>query len=68
MSKQWFIDIAMEAPPSALAGTIKSILSKKDTSDIKVTLRQGTPISSAKNSREATPNVETVSLPAQTSH
>lgn len=36
MSKQWFLEIAMQAPPSPLAGVISDILSKKDESELPV--------------------------------
>ena len=39
MSKSWFLQIALEAPPSPLAGTIASILSTKDTYTGGVTLK-----------------------------
>ena len=33
MSKQWFLDIAMEAPPSPLAGAIAQILGSEPTKE-----------------------------------
>lgn len=38
MSKPWFLNIAMEAPPSALAGQIADILRTKDTHGGPVTM------------------------------
>ncbi|KAJ3527364.1 hypothetical protein NMY22_g9813 [Coprinellus aureogranulatus] len=47
MSKPWFLQIALQAPPSALAGTISNILSTKDTYTGGVTIKLEDPSSPA---------------------
>ncbi|KAF6761727.1 cystathionine beta-synthase [Ephemerocybe angulata] len=47
MSKPWFLQIAMEAPPSALAGKIADILNTKDTHTGPVLLKAPEPSSAS---------------------
>ncbi|KAF5328887.1 hypothetical protein D9611_014268 [Ephemerocybe angulata] len=47
MSKPWFLQIAMEAPPSALAGKIAGILNTKDTHTGPVLLKAPEPSSAS---------------------
>ena len=40
MSKPWFLQIALEAEPSPLAGVISGILSKEKTTNVSVKLAE----------------------------
>jgi hypothetical protein len=64
MSKSWFLEIALEAPPSPLAGTIASILSTKDafTGGVSLKLESDSP------APETTPSEVVVSASPSISH